>query len=50
MAADLSKRLPKVSDVSTVTVLIYTLGKYTLQTRIVSFLDHEKSLKAVDSG
>ena len=35
---------------STIRILIYALGKYTLQTRIVSFLDHEKSLKEVDSG
>ena len=34
---------------STIRILIYTLDKYTLQTRIVSFLDHEKSLKEVDS-
>ena len=34
---------------STIRILIYALDKYTLQTRIVSFLDndHEKSLKEV---
>ena len=42
--------LPKISHMSTLRILIYTLDKYTLQTRIVSFLDHEKSLKEVDSG
>ena len=31
-------------------ILICTLDKYTLQTKIVSFLDNEKSLKQVDSG
>ena len=30
---------------STIRILIYTLDKYTFQTRITSFLDHEKSLK-----
>ena len=35
---------------STIRTLIYTLDRYTLQIRIVSFLDHEKSLKEVDSG
>ena len=42
--------LPKILDMSTIRILIYTLEKYTLQTRIVSFLDQEKSLKEVGSG
>ena len=51
MARDLSQILPKISKMSTIRILIYTLGKkHTLQTRIASFLDHEKSLKEVDSG
>ena len=36
--------------VHTIRTVIYTLDKYTLRIRIVSFLDHEKSLKEVDSG
>ena len=50
MAADLSQILSKISDMSTIRILIYTVDKYTLQTKIVSFLYHEKSLKEVDSG
>ena len=42
--------MPKISDMSTITNLIYTPDKYTLQTRIVSFLNHEKSIKEVDSA
>ena len=42
--------LPKISHMSKITILIYTLDKYNLQTRIVSFPDHEKLLKEVDSG
>ena len=38
-----------VTNMSTIRILIYAPDKYTLQTRIVSFLDndHEKSLKEV---
>ena len=42
--------MPKISDMSTITNLIHTPDKYTLQTRIVSFLNHEKSIKEVDSA
>ena len=42
--------LPKISHMSKITILVYTLDKYNLQTRIVSFPDHEKLLKEVDSG
>ena len=38
-----------MSDITPIRILIYTLDKCTIQTRIVSFLDHEKSLKEVDS-
>ena len=31
-------------------ILIYTLGQYNSQTKTVSFPDHEKLLKEVDSG
>ena len=50
MATDLSQILPKISSMSMIRILIFGLDKYTLQTRIVSFLDHEESLKKVDSG
>ena len=42
--------LPRISDMSTIRIFNYTLEKYTLQTSIVSFLDHEKSLEEADSG
>ena len=38
------------SDMSKIRILIYTLDKYSLQTRIVSFPDHEKLVKEVYSG
>ena len=31
-------------------ILIYSLDKYNLQTRIASFPDHEKFLNEIDSG
>ena len=37
-----------MSDLSK--IRIYTLDKYNLQTKIVSFPDYEKLLKEVDSG
>ena len=37
-------------DMSKINILVYTTDKYNLQTRIVSFADHEKLLKEVDSG
>ena len=42
MTIDLSKILPKISDMSKIRILIYTLDIYNLQTRIVSFSDLEK--------
>ena len=42
--------MSEISDTFTIRILIYILGKYTLYTRIVSFLDQGKSLKEVDSG
>ena len=50
MATDMLKIFSKISDMSIIRILIYRLDKYTLQTRIVSFLDDEKLLKEVDSG
>ena len=50
MATDLSQIFPKILGMSTIRIIIYTLDKYNLQTRIVSFPDHEKLLKEVDSG
>ena len=50
MSIDLLQIWPKISDMSKIRVSIYTLDKYNLQTRIVSFPDHEKLLKEVDSG
>ena len=41
---------PKISDMSTMKILVYILDKYDLQARIVSFPDHGKLLKEVDSG
>ena len=34
----------------TIRIFIYALDIYNLQIRIVSFPDHEKSFKKVDSG
>ena len=41
---------PKIQDMSRIKILTYTLDKYSLQTRTVSFPDHKKLLKEVDSG
>ena len=49
ITADLPQIFPKVSDMSTIKILIYTLDKYNLHTGNVSFPDHEKLLKEVDS-
>ena len=37
--------LPKILDISKIRILIYTLEKYNLQTRILSFPDHKNLLK-----
>ena len=37
----------KISDMSKIRVLIYNLDKYNLETKIVSFPDHENLLKEV---
>ena len=37
--------LPKILDLSKIRFLIHTLEKYNLETRIVSFPDHENLLK-----
>ena len=50
MATDLPQTLPKISDMSTIRTLSYTLDKDILQIRIVLFLDHEKSQKEGDNG
>ena len=50
IAIDLPWILPKISDMSKIRILIYTLDKYSLQTRIVSFPDQEKLVKEVHSG
>ena len=42
--------LSKISDMSKLRILSYTLDKHNLQTRTVSFPDHEKLLKVVDTG
>ena len=42
--------MPKISDIFKIRDLIYTLDIYNLQTRTVSFPDHEKLLKEKDSG
>ena len=39
--------MPKISDMSKIIILIYTLDKYNLQTGIVKFPDHENLLKEV---
>ena len=55
MVTDLPKILPKISDIrinliDTIRHVTYTMDKYTLQTGIVSFFDHEKSLKEIESA
>ena len=47
MAIDLPWILPKISDMAKVRISIYTLEKFNLQTRIVSFPDHDNLLKEV---
>ena len=42
--------IAKIPDMSKIEILTYTLDKYNLQTRFISFQDHEKLLKEVDSG
>ena len=42
--------LPQISEMSKIRILIYTIVKYNLQTRIVSFVYPEKLLKEVDNG
>ena len=37
--------LPKILNMSKIRFLIHTLEKYNLETRIVSFPDHENLLK-----
>ena len=44
---DWSKMLPKISEMTKTRILIYTLNKYNLQTRIVSFPHPENLLKEV---
>ena len=39
-----------MSDMSKIRILIYTPDKYNLQTKTVSFLDHKKLPREVDSG
>ena len=45
MAIDLSKILPKISDMPERRILIFPLDKYNLQTKTVSFPDHGNLLK-----
>ena len=42
--------IAQILNMSKMKMLIYILGKYILQTRIVSFPAHEKLLKEVDSA
>ena len=55
MITYLSKIMPKILEIrinliDTIRNLTYTMDKYTLQTRIVSFFGHEKSLKEIESA
>ena len=55
MVTDLPKILPKISDIrinliDAIRNLTYTMDKSTLQTRVVPFFDHEKSLKEIESA
>ena len=42
--------IAKIQNMSKIEILTYTLDKYNLQTRIISFPDHEKLLKEIDIG
>ena len=42
--------MPKISDMSKIRILVYTVDIYDLQTRTVSFPGHETLLKEVGGG